>query len=74
MQEHEDKLPPELNKARPGAPQDYEDDLENDRPIELGWMDVFAFIIAAFQILFPILFLFFGVLIVVYFIFRLLFH
>ncbi|MFO7172263.1 MAG: hypothetical protein DIU70_004725 [Bacillota bacterium] len=37
------------------------------------WLDILAMIIAAYQIIFPIVFLFIGVMVLVYFLFRWLF-
>ncbi len=45
-----------------------------DRPPEFTWLDVLAFSIAALQIILPVVLMFFGVMVVVYFIFRLVFR
>ena len=44
---------------------------EGARRPEFTWLDVLAFSIAAFQIILPVVLMFFGVMVVIYFIFRL---
>lgn len=56
--------------ARATGAEDFGDDGEE---VHFGWTDILAFTIAAFQIILPILFLFFAVIGVVYLIFKFLF-
>lgn len=44
------------------------------RPPHFSWLDILAMIIAAYQIVFPILLLFVGAVVVAYLLFRLAFH
>jgi len=50
-----------------------DDDQENEMP-KFTWSDTFAMIIAAYQVLLPMLLAMIGVMIGAYFLFRLLFH
>lgn len=51
-----------------GARED--DEEEEEEEVRFGWIDVLALTIAAFQIILPILFLFFAVIALVYLIFK----
>lgn len=46
---------------------------EDDDVPRFEWSDIFAMIIAAYQIIMPIVFLFIGVVVLVYFLFKLVF-
>lgn len=50
-----------------GAPDGEYDD---DEPVHLGWRDTFALIIAAYQVLFPMLAAMGGALLIAYLLFR----
>lgn len=66
---HEDELT-RRRAARAAARPEGEGPEEDDEPLNLGWKDTLALIIAAYQILFPILLVMMGVVGIVWLIFR----
>lgn len=59
-------------RRQPGPAAD--DEESGEEPVKLGWSDIFAMIIAAYQVLLPMVLVIIGAMLVVYLLFVLLFH